>query len=148
MIEPSAKEGTAAPAVAEGSAPRTLSLNHLVRVVRTCGGDLLMQAALYVQLLRVEWAVERARLQSLVMVTLAGFAFLLGLLGAASMLWLAFFWDTRFRVPAAATLVAAYAVGLAWAWLRGQALLRLGEQSFSAMRQELAADFELLGREE
>lgn len=132
----------------EPPATRTLSLNHLMRVVRSCGGDLLMQATLYVQLLRVEWAVERARLARLVLVTLAGFAFLLGLLGAASMLWLSFFWDSRYRVPAAATLVAAYAVGLAWAFLRGQALLRLGEQSFAAMRQELAADFELLGREE
>jgi uncharacterized membrane protein YqjE len=62
------------------------------------------------------------------------------------MLWLTCFWDTRYRIPAAATLVAVYAACLAWAWLKGQALLRRGEMSFSATRQQLAADIELLGR--
>jgi uncharacterized membrane protein YqjE len=147
MSEPATNGGTAPPA-AGGGPRRALNLNQLLRIVRTSGSDLLAQGGLYLQLLRLEWAEERARLRGLLVTILCGFAFLLALLGAASVLWLAVFWDTRYRVPAAATLVAAYAVGLAWAWLRGQALLRDGERSFPATREQLAADIELLGREQ
>jgi uncharacterized membrane protein YqjE len=147
MSEPATNGGTAPPAAA-GGPRRAIDLNYLLRIMRSSGSELLAQAGLYLQLLRLEWAEERARLRGLVVTTLCGFAFLLALLGAVSALWLAIFWDTRYRVPAAATLVAAYAVGLAWAWLRGQELLRQGERSFSATREQLAADLAVLGREQ
>jgi uncharacterized membrane protein YqjE len=142
MSEPGTNGGTA-PA---GAAPQAaaVSLQHVLRAVRTSGSGLLAQGALHLQLLRIEWAEERVRLRSLVVATLFGFACLLALLGAGSALWLALFWDTRYRLPAAAALVAGFALGLGLAWQRCQALLRQGEHSFADSRRELAADLDLL----
>ena len=146
MSQPPTNGSTHPSAAAAGDIPAAVSLQHLLRVLRTSGSGLLTQTALHVQLLRMEWAQERLRLRRLVAATLLGFAILLGLFGAGSALWLSLFWETRYRVPAAATLVAVFALGLVVAWRRCRALLRQGEDSFADSRRELAADFELLGR--
>jgi len=117
----------------------------MLRIARTAGGALLVQAGLHAELLRVEWAEGKGRVQNMFLAGLLGFACLLGLLLALGALLLAVSWDTPYRVPAALALVALYGLGVALAWRRLQAQAQLGEQSFAASRTELAADLELLG---
>ena len=62
---------------------------EVLRILRTAGGSLLLQAALHGQLLRVEWAEEKSRLLKLVIATLLGFVCLLGLMAALGALLLA-----------------------------------------------------------
>jgi uncharacterized membrane protein YqjE len=116
----------------------------MLRIARTAGGALLAQAGLHAELLRVEWAEEKGRLQQMMLAMLLGFACLLGLMLALGALLLSLSWDTPYRIPAAAALVAAYGLGVVFACVRLRAQSSLGDQSFSATRAELAADIELL----
>jgi uncharacterized membrane protein YqjE len=139
--------GNSPPLAAEAEVePAAPSLQHLLYVLRISGGAWLLQAGLHLQLLRSEWGQERIRLRRLIVATLLGFAFLLGLVGTASAVGLALFWDTRYRLAAAAVLLLAFGLGLALAWQRCRALMQLGEHSFADSRRELAADCELLGK--
>ena len=124
--------------------PASISTAALLRIVRTAGGALLVQAGLHGQLLRIEWAQERSRLLKLVMAALLGCICLLGLLGALATMLLAVYWDTPYRIRAVSALVALCVFGTVFAWclLRSQAAL--GAHSFAASRSELAADLELL----
>jgi uncharacterized membrane protein YqjE len=122
----------------------SISTADLLRIVRSSGGALLVQAGLHGQLLRVEWEQEKARLLRLVMASLLGFACLLGLLAALSTLVMALYWDTPSRIRAVCALVAVYGLGAAFAWRMCKAQAALGDNSFSASRSELAADLEML----
>ncbi|MDP9140204.1 MAG: hypothetical protein M3O62_05345 [Pseudomonadota bacterium] len=115
-----------------------------VRILRAAGGALLAQATLHGRLARVEWAHEKLRLSKMLAVALMGFASLLCVMLSVGGLLLAFYWDTSYRIPVALTLIALYGVGTGIAWRRFQALSALGSQSFSATREELAADIALL----
>jgi len=117
---------------------------EVLRILRTAGGSLLLQAALYGQLLRVEWAEEKSRLLKLIMATLLGFVCLLGLLAALGALLLALFWDTPYRIAAVSVLLALYGLGMALAWRLFSSQAALSSRSFAATRSELAADLELL----
>jgi uncharacterized membrane protein YqjE len=117
---------------------------EVLRILRTAGGSLLVQAALHVELLRVEWAEEKSRLLKLVMATLLGFVCLLGLMVTLGALLLALYWDTPYRIYAVSALLAVYGLGLALAWRLFRAQAALGRQSFAATRSEVAADLELL----
>jgi len=117
----------------------------VLRIARTAGGALLVQAGLHAELLRIEWAEEKGRLQNMILAMLFGFACLLGLMLALGALLLSVCWDTSYRIPAAGGLMALYGLGIAFAWRRLQTQSGLGTQSFSASRTELAADVELLG---
>lgn len=117
---------------------------NLLRLLRGVVGALLHQASLHGELLEVEWTQEKGRLRSMTVAALLGFACLLGLLTALSLLVLAIYWDTSYRVAAVSVLAALYAFGafMAWRQLRLHALR--GSQSFAASRAELAADVQLL----
>jgi uncharacterized membrane protein YqjE len=117
---------------------------EVLRIMRTAGGALLVQAALHGQLLQVEWAEEKSRLLKLVMATLLGFVCLLGLLAALGALFLALYWDTPYRILAVSALIALYGLGIGLAWRLFRSQAALGSQSFAATRSELAADLELL----
>ena len=116
----------------------------LLRSVRSAGGALLDQASLHGELLGLEWAQEKNRLRSMATALLLGFACLLGLLGGLGALLLSLYWDTPYRVPAVAGVIALYGLGAALAWRQFQALADRGAQSFAASRAELAADVQLL----
>jgi len=132
------------PAQAMAAGATSISTAQLLRIVRTSGGALLQQAALHGQLLRVEWAQERARLLKLAVAALLGFVCLLGLMAALGTLLLALYWDTPYRIAAVSVLVTLYGVGLLLAWrLYGSQAAR-GRDSFATSRSELAADLELL----
>jgi uncharacterized membrane protein YqjE len=65
---------------------------------------------------------------------------LIVLLVFTGVLALALAWDTAYRIPVAATLVALHAIGCAFAWYRLKSLSRRGAQSFAVTRRELSAD--------
>ena len=132
------------PAPATAAEAASISTSQLLRVMRTAGGALLLQAGLHGQLLRIEWAQEKARLLKLVMATLLGFVCLLGLMAALGTLLLALYWDTPYRIPAVSALVAMCGLGVLFAWRLFKSQAALGSDSFAASRCELAADLELL----
>jgi uncharacterized membrane protein YqjE len=115
-----------------------------LRVLRTAGPALAAQAGNYAELVGVEWTEERRRLLRLALATALGFAFLLCILLASGAVLLAATWDTGWRWPSAAALLIAYASGLAWSWQRAAATHAQGSASFSATREELAADLAIL----
>lgn len=114
------------------------------RTLAAAGASLFSQATLHGELARIEWAQERRRLLTMLVITLLGFACLLCVMLAASALLLALCWDTAYRIPAAVGLIALHGLGTVIAWRRFQALAALGGQGFAATRAELAADVALL----
>ena len=119
----------------------------MLRMVQRAGAALLVQAALHAQLLQVDWAEEKSRILKMAAAMLMGFACLLGLMLSLGVLLLALCWDTPYRIPAVAGLIALYGLGLALAGYRFQAQSALGSESFAATRTEFAADMDLLGRQ-
>jgi len=116
----------------------------VVRLLRSGGGALLVQALLHGQLARIEWQEEKQRLLQLLAITLLGFACLLCVLLFAGGFLLAATWDTAWRLPALAGLVLFYGAATALAWRRFQRLAALGDHAFAGLREELAADAALL----
>ena len=117
---------------------------HAIRIVRAAGNALFSQVALHGQLLRVEWAEEKNRLLKMLLVTLLGFACLLCVMFFSGMLLLAISWDTGYRIPAFAALIALYGFGTMTAWRRFKTLSELSDRAFSATREELSADAALI----
>ncbi len=115
-----------------------------LRILRVAGSALLVQASLHAQLAHLEWTEEKRRLLRLLIITLLGFAALLCLVMGTTALLLAVAWDTAFRIPVALALTGTYGLAAGLAWRRFKRLIRLGEDSFSATRQELSADLALL----
>ncbi len=134
--------GASEPAVIPSAT--TINPLEVIRILRSAGGALLAQANLHGQLARVEWAEEKNRLLKMHLVTLLGFACLLCVMLFTGALVLAFSWETAYRIPAVAALIALYGLGVGIAWRRFQALSALSSQSFAATREEFAADMALL----
>ena len=133
MLGSTLPPAAAAPATIAEAA--SISTAELLRIVRTAGGALLLQAGLHGQLLRVEWAQEKARLRKLVMASLLGFVCLLGLLAALGTLLLAVYWDTPYRIRAVSALVAIYGLGVAYAWRLCRSQAALGEPQLCGIAQ-------------
>ena len=126
--------------------PDSTAINALsaIRTLRSAGGALFDQVALHGQLAQVEWGEEKNRLLKMLVGALLGFACLLCVMLSLGALALALCWETGYRIPAAAVLVALYGLGTGLAWRRFAALSALSGQSFAATRVELAADLALL----
>ena len=126
--------------------PDSAAFNPLdaLRILRSAGNALFAQAALHGKLARVEWTQEKKRLLTMVATVLLGFACLLCVLMFSGALVLAFTWDSVYRVPAALILLAMYSLGILIAWHRLRSLAARGDQAFSALREELAADMALI----
>ena len=126
--------------------PDSTAINALgaIRTLRSAGGALIDQVALHGQLAQVEWGEEKNRLLRMLAGAALGFACLLCVMLSLGVLALALCWETVYRIPSAALLVALYGLGIGFAWRRFAALSALGGQSFAATRIELAADLALL----
>ncbi len=116
----------------------------VLRLLRSAGGALCSQAGLYGQLARVEWAEEKSRLLKMAVLVITAIACGLCVMLFAGILVLTLSWDTQYRVHAVLAVIAAYALGVMIAWYRLQSLSVLGEQSFAATREEMAADIALV----
>lgn len=117
------------------------------RLLRRAGGALLTQAALHGELARVEWAQEKSRLLKMLGVALLGLAALFCTLLFAGLLVLAASWDTAYRSAGVAAVTILYGLATFFAWQRFKLLAALGDLSFAATREELAADMALLRSE-
>lgn len=114
------------------------------RKLRLAAAALFTRVSLHGQLARVEWAEEKNRLLSMLLVTLLGFASLLCVLLCAGTLILAVTWNTEHRLQALIALAVLYGLGTFIALRRFLALASRADQSFAATREELAADAEML----
>ena len=126
------------------TAARAFDPLNAIRLLRSAGGALYGQAELYGQLACVEWAEEKRRLTKMIATTLIGAIFLSCTLIFFGLLVIALSWDTAYRIPALLTLMVGYGGGIAICWQKLQTLSALGSQSFSATRQEMAADLALI----
>ena len=126
--------------------PDSTAINALnaIRTLRSAGGALFDQVALHGQLAQVEWGEEKNRLLKMLVGAVLGFAGLLCVILSLGALALALCWETVYRIPVAAVLVALYGLATGFAWRRLVALSALSGQSFAATRVELAADVALL----
>lgn len=126
--------------------PEAATINPLnvIRILRSAGSALFAQAALHGQLARIEWAEEKARLLKLLVTAMLGMACLLCAMLFVGVLVLAVSWETDYRIHAVVALIAFYGVGIVVAVHCMQTLAALGERSFAATREELAADIELI----
>jgi len=115
-----------------------------LRLLFSAGGALLDQAGLHGRLARLDWIEEKARLFSMLVVGLLGFASLLCTMIFIGILVIAPSWDTAYRMPAIFALVALYGLATGLAWRRLRRLSAQGKDAFAATREEFAADVALL----
>ncbi len=133
--DPESNPGRGAPAISPLKA---------IGMLRSASGALIAQLGLHGQLARVEWAEEKARLMGMLAAGLLGFAALLCLMLFGGVLSLAYSWDTPYRSIVAAILMTIYALAAGLAYRRLTTLAALGEHSFVATREELAADIAMI----
>jgi uncharacterized membrane protein YqjE len=115
-----------------------------LRLMRSAGRALLGQAGLYGQLARLEWVEEKSRLVKMLAAGIVVFACLLCFMLFAGLLVLALSWNTPYFIAAIVLMIAVYAAGLGIAFKLLRAQASLGAQSFTATREELAADVALI----
>jgi uncharacterized membrane protein YqjE len=127
--------------VTNSAAPGLL---NAARILHAAGGPLFAQALLHAELAGVEWREEKNRLARMLAIALLGFACLLCTLLFGGALALAATWETPYRIPTLAALVILSGSGTFAGWRTFQAHAALGNQSFAASREELAADAALL----
>lgn len=134
-----APSGTAhdvTPAPEAGAIHLLRSLNRL----RRAGGALLTQASLHAELARVEWQQEKQRLVAMLATLILGTASLLCVMLFSGLLVLLLAWSTPYRIFALVAVIAVYAIATVLALRKLRALAALGDHSFAATREELAAD--------
>jgi uncharacterized membrane protein YqjE len=117
---------------------------NIIHILRSTGGTLLAQIALYGRLAEIEWKEQKLRLAQMILFALLGFICLLCVMVFVGVLVLAFSWDTDYRVLAVLLLIAAYCAATGYAWRRFQTLAARSGDAFAATRAELAADIALL----
>jgi uncharacterized membrane protein YqjE len=130
--------------IRHGKDSEGIDLLGALRIARSAGGALAVQAGLYGQLARVEWLEEKVRLRNMLLMGLLAFAGALCILLFTGIAALAFSWETPYRLHAVIALLLFYGAGIAVAWHRMDALSAAGSQSFAALREELAIDAALL----
>jgi uncharacterized membrane protein YqjE len=105
---------------------------------------LLVQMELHGRLARVEWEIEKNRLQQSLLMMLLGFACLICALLSLNILIISLSWATDYRIHAILALIAFYLLGLVLCCLRLTKLGAKSAQTFCATRAEVSADIELM----
>ena len=122
----------------------SLSALDALRILRSAGNTMVLQAGLYSQLAKLEWAQEKERLTRMALAIVVALVCFVGALLFAGVLLLAIVWDTEYRIPTLVGLVVAYASGVGIAIWRLKVLAQQGANAFKALRLELAADIALI----
>lgn len=117
---------------------------EILKRLRSMAKIVLARLELHGQLVSVEWAEERQRLQQLFAVSLLGFIFLL-----CAFLFIGFFvvalaWASDYRLHAIAAMLVFYIVGCCVCVYRVVSLAARSSASFAATREEVAADLALI----
>lgn len=123
---------------------KPLTLFDLLRILRAAGGTLYTQAALHTELIKIDWAEEKSRLQRMFLFSMLGVVFLLCALLFSGLLILLLTWETSFRLPSLIVLIGLYAIGAFYAWRRFNTLSKQSDKSFAATKKEIATDISVL----
>jgi uncharacterized membrane protein YqjE len=115
-----------------------------VNILRSGADALLAQGSLHLQLIQVEWALEKLRYRRMMNLVLMGVPMITCSLLAFGYLVMAISWDTRFRIVTAVVLFMLYSTGAVITVYRLQRLTALGKEAFADSRREIAADIALL----
>lgn len=125
------------------AANSSMTPQNALHLLRMTAAAVATQAQLHFSLVRVELAAEKSRWMKLLATAALGLMCLLCVMLFAGALVIAISWDTPYRLLAIALLVLIYALGVIMAWHQANALMALGLKSFTATRDELAADLAL-----
>lgn len=113
-------------------------------IVRSGAGALLAQGSLHLQLIQVEWALEKLRFKRMIKLVLVGVSMFICSLLSVGALVMMISWDTEYKVTAAVVLVGLYSIGAVIAYICLQHEEAKGSTAFADSRSEIAADIALL----
>lgn len=117
---------------------------EIIQRLRSMAKALLMQMELHGRLARVEWEIEKTRLQQSLLMMLLGFACLICCLLSLNVLIISLTWTTDYRIAVIVALIVFYALGLALCCLRLNKLSAKSATTFLATREEVSADIALM----
>lgn len=115
-----------------------------LRILRNAGGALFNQALLHAELARIEWAEEKNRLLTMLVIAVLGVVCLICFLLFAGGVVVVGMWDTGYRLHAVFAVASWYGLWTVVAWTRVHAWSVRGREVFAASRAELAADAAIL----
>jgi len=116
----------------------------IFRLLRSAGAALLAQSTLHAKLASIEWAEEKSRIARIAA------AAVLGTVGASCFLLvsgavvIALSWRSPYQIAVIAAVLATYALIAIAAGISLKRQIALGEFSFAATREEIAADLAML----
>ena len=117
---------------------------EIITRLRSLAKIVLTRLELHGQLVNVEWAEERQRLQQLMAISLLGFIFLFCTFLFIGFLPVALTWGTAYRIHTIAAMLLFYVVGFGVCAYRFACLAARSSATFAATREEVAADLALI----
>jgi uncharacterized membrane protein YqjE len=117
---------------------------EIIKRLRSMAKIVLTRLELHGELISVEWAEERQRLQQLLAISLLGFIFLFCALLFVGIFAIALTWTSDYRIHTIAVMLALYTVGFGVCAYRFTCLAARGSATFAATREEVAADLALI----
>lgn len=117
---------------------------EIITRLRAMAKIVLTRLELHGQLVSVEWAEERQRLQQLLAISLLGFIFLFCTLLFVGIFAIALTWASDYRIHTIAAMLVLYTVGFGVCAYRIACLAARSSATFAATREEVAADLALI----
>lgn len=117
---------------------------EIITRLRSLAKIVLTRLELHGQLVSVEWAEERQRLQQLMAISLLGFIFLFCTFLFIGFLAVALTWGSDYRIHTIAAVLLFYVVGFGVCAYRFVCLAARSSATFAATREEVAADLALI----
>lgn len=106
--------------------------------------ELLIQLELRGRLLKIELLQEKNRIQQIICIAFIGFALLLCCLLTLGFFVIAATWTGEYRLLSIAVVFGFYLFGLVYCYIKLNALVAKGADSFAVTREEFAADIALI----
>lgn len=117
---------------------------EIIKRLRSMAKIVLTRMELHGQLVSVEWAEERQRLQQLLAISVLGFIFLFCTLLFVGFFAIAFSWATDYRIHTIGAMLVLYIIGFCLCAYRFSVLAARSSATFAATREEIAADIALI----
>ncbi len=117
---------------------------EIIKRLRSMAKITLTRLELHGQLISVEWAEERQRLQQLLVISLLGFILLICALLFVGVFAIALSWATDYRIHVIGVMLALYFLGFCLCAYKFSVLIERSSASFAASREEVAADLALI----
>lgn len=107
-------------------------------------GALFAQGSLHLELMRVEWALEKLRYRRMLRLVLIGVPMFACSLLSIGVLVMMLSWNTAYKFPAAVVLVVLYSAGTLFVYYRLRQEDILGNTAFAESKREIASDIALI----